>query len=121
MNNAGLPGTGLGGLFYLLLALVMPVVEVVRTLRGDTEPGRWRQVLTQFALACAILASLVGTAAVYLRLADAPSPFGVDGPTLVLAPVVLAGLLLAVLVVVLRVWARLVGPASELPEPAHVH
>ncbi|WP_148612099.1 hypothetical protein [Nocardioides rubriscoriae] len=120
MNNAGLPGTGIGGLFYLLLALCMPVVEVVRTVRGDTEPGRWRQVLTQFALACAILVSLVGTAAVYLRLVDAPSPFGLTGTALVLAPVVLAALLLCLVVVVLRVWARLLGPEPELRTPVRV-
>ena len=90
MNNAGLPGTGIGGLFYLLLALAMPFVEVVRSVRGRRGPSRWRLVLTQFAQACAILAALVATAAVYLRLADAPSPFGLTGTGLVLAPVVLA-------------------------------
>lgn len=109
MNNAGLPGTGLGGLFYVVLALVMPLVELYRTARGRGSRDRWRQVGTQFALACGILVSVVGTAAAYLTLVDAPSPFGVRGPTLVLAPVVLAALLLAVLVVTLRVWAAIAG------------
>jgi hypothetical protein len=115
MNNAGIPGTGLGGLFYLALALCMPFVEGYRSLRGRSAPGRWRQVGTQFALACGVLAALAGTATVYLRLVEAPSPFGVHGPALVLAPVVLAGVLLLVLVVTLRVWARLVRTAPLAP------
>jgi purine-cytosine permease-like protein len=108
MNNAGLPGTGIGGLFYLLLALSMPFVEASRALRGRSGPGRWPQVITQFTLACGVLATVGATAIGYLRLVDAPSPFGVTGTALLLAPVVLAGLLLAVIVVVLRIWARLV-------------
>ena len=86
MNNAGLPGTGLGGLFYVLLALVMPLAELYRTARGRGSRERWRQAGTQFALACGIVASVAGTASVYLTLVGAPSPFGVRGPTLVLAP-----------------------------------
>ena len=42
MNNAGLPGTGLGGLFYLLLAFWMPFAELPRTLRGRSSRARWR-------------------------------------------------------------------------------
>ncbi|MCW2816974.1 MAG: hypothetical protein JWN84_4429 [Nocardioides sp.] len=105
MNNAGLPGTGLGGLLYVGLALFMPLAELHRTLRGRSSRERWRQVGTQFALACGILVSLVGTGLLFLRLIDSPSPFGVAGPALLLSPVVLAAALLAVLVAVLRVWA----------------
>lgn len=120
MNNAGLPGTGLGGLFYVLLALVMPVAELYRTARGRGSRERWHQAATQFALACGIVASVAGTAAAYLTLVGAPSPFGLQGPALVLAPVVLAALLLATLVVTLRVWAALVGPVTAAPVPAAV-
>ena len=120
MNNAGLPGTGLGGLFYVLLALVMPLAELYRTARGRGSRERWRQAGTQFALACGIVASVAGTASVYLTLVGAPSPFGVRGPTLVLAPVVLAALLLALLVLALRVWAGLAGPVTTAPPPAAV-
>ncbi len=110
MNNAGLPGTGLGGLFYILLALAMPLVELYRTARGRSSVGRWREVGTQFALACGILAMTAASTVAYLHVADAPSPFGLHGSDLALAPVVLAGSLLAVLVVVLRVWARVQRP-----------
>lgn len=108
MNNAGLPGTGLGGLFYLLLALSMPLVELGRSAFGRSGPERRRQALQQFVMACAIIAAVAGTMTVYLQLVDAPTPFGLDGPALVTAPLVLAVLLLTVLVVVLRVWARIV-------------
>jgi len=117
MNNAGLPGTGLGGLFYILLAFWMPVAELHRTLQGRSSRARWRQVGAQFAIACGIVAATVGTTAIYVHVADVPSPLGVGGPALVLAPVLLATLLLTCLVVVLRIWARLQGsPEGGLPE-----
>ena len=105
MNTAGIPGTGLGGLFYLLLAFWMPLAELSRTLRGRSSRERWRHVGTQFALACGIVAAVGGTSAGYLVVVGAPSPLGVPGPTLVLAPVALALVLLSGLVVVLRTWA----------------
>ena len=105
MNSAGLPGTGLGGLFYILLALWMPLAELPRSLRGDSSGTRWRQIGSQFAMAWGIIAAVAVTAAGYLRVAGAAVPFGSAGPTVVLAPVVLAAVLLAVLVMVLRTWA----------------
>jgi hypothetical protein len=110
MNNAGLPGTGIGGLFYILLALWMPVAEVGRALRGQSDPGRWRQVLTQFALACGVVVAVGGTVAGYLYLVGAPRVLGVGGVGLAVAPIALAALLLSVLVVGLRIWARCVRP-----------
>jgi hypothetical protein len=109
MNNAGLPGTGLGGLFYIALAMWMPLAELYQTLRGRSSVARWRQVGMQFALACGIVAATIGSAVTYLHLADVPSPFGLGGPTLVLAPVLFATLLLISLVVVLRIWATAQG------------
>lgn len=113
MNNAGLPGTGIGGLFYILLALSMPFVEASRALRSRSGPRRWQQVFTQFTLACGILATVAATVTAYLRLVDAPSPFGVTGTALLVAPVVLAALLLTVIVVVLRIWASCVRPPQN--------
>lgn len=113
MNNAGLPGTGLGGLFYILLALGMPVVEAYRTLCGQSSPGRWRAVATQFAMACGILGVMAGSALVFVRVVGAPSPFGLHGADLALAPLVLAVVLLSALVAGLRVWAALQSPPVE--------
>lgn len=117
MNNAGLPGTGLGGLFYILLALWMPLAELYRTARGRSSPARWRQVATQFALACGIVAALVAAAAGYLQVIDEPSPWGARGPAVFLGPVALAAVLLTILVVVLRVWARFHQPADQPADP----
>ena len=113
MNNAGLPGTGIGGLFYILLALSMPFVEASRALRSRSGPRLWQQVFTQFTLACGILAAVAATVTGYLRLADAPSPFGVTGTALLWAPVVLASLLLAVIVIALRIWSRCLGRGPD--------
>ena len=60
--NVGLPGTGMGGLFYLLTALLMPVVELVRALRGRSSVARWQIVLRQVTLALGVLGSLWATA-----------------------------------------------------------
>lgn len=67
------------------------------------------------------LSALVGAGAVYLNFVEAPSPFGLRGPALFLAPVVLAGLLLAVLVVALRIWAKLQRPDQTVRQPKPVH
>lgn len=105
MNHAGLPGTGLGGLFYLVLAFAMPLVELPRTLRGRSSRARWHRIGSQVALAGGIAMSVAGTAVVYLALLGSANPFGLRGPAFLLAPVVLAGVLLSGLVVVLRTWA----------------
>lgn len=105
MNNAGLPGTGLGGLFYLLLAFWMPLAELPRTLRGQSSRTRWRRIGTQFGLACGIVAAVVATAAAYAAVAGDNTGLGVDGSTLVLLPAASAVLLLSGLVVTLQTWA----------------
>lgn len=106
MNNAGLPGTGLGGLFYLLLAFWMPLAELPRTLRGESSRERWRRIGTQVALAGGIVAALSVTGAAYVALAGTHTHVGVAAPALVLAPAASAVVLLSALVVVLRTWAH---------------
>ena len=104
MNHAGLPGTGLGGLFYLALAFWMPVAELPRTIQGRSSRERWRRVATQFALASGIVAAVAGSMLLVSRFADTAS-IGVSGPVLVVAPVLIASVMLSVLVLVLRTWA----------------
>lgn len=65
--NVGLPGTGLGGLFYLLTALLMPLVELIQTLRGRTAWRRWLIAVQQAGLASGILAGLWATGFVMRR------------------------------------------------------
>lgn len=93
---AGLPGTGLGGLFYALLILLMPLREL--WLRG--RQGRWRFIARQWALLGGILlglsleawllASLMGPALVEDGRLGGTSVVAADHviPALALAPLV---------------------------------
>ena len=56
--TVGLPGTGIGGVFYLLSALLMPFTEIVKTLRGKSSLADWRLVIKQLSLGLAILAAM---------------------------------------------------------------
>jgi hypothetical protein len=42
--TVGIPGTGLGGLFYFMLVVVMPFRELVLTVQGRSSLARWRSV-----------------------------------------------------------------------------
>jgi hypothetical protein len=56
--TAGLPGTGIGGIFYLLLALLAPVREVPRLLRGQSSLRRWRTITGQLAIVAGIAGAM---------------------------------------------------------------
>lgn len=60
--TAGLPGTGIGGLFYLLLAVYMPVREFFRLIQKRTNMGRWGFIALQLCFVFGILAALWGEA-----------------------------------------------------------
>ena len=53
---AGLPGTGIGGMFYLLSALLMPLKELINTFCGRSNKSRWKLVGSQTGLALGIIA-----------------------------------------------------------------
>jgi hypothetical protein len=80
---AGLPGTGLGGLFYLVLVLLMPARELWLTLRGRGDAARWRTVGVQAGLAAAIVGVLWAEGWALARLAAlvaGPAAGGVADP-----------------------------------------
>lgn len=58
---AGIPGTSISGLYYILLAFMMPVNEAHRSLNGRSSVKRWKSVLLQMFNAVGILASIYGT------------------------------------------------------------
>lgn len=60
--TAGLPGTGIGGLFYLLLVFWMPCRELYRLCRGRSSVQRWRAIAFYLALTVAIIATTYGEA-----------------------------------------------------------
>lgn len=111
--NAGLPGTGIGGLFYVLLALLMPVRELYLTARGRSSRERWRRVLRQVAIALGIVASLAGAGWVLSRMVDTQEAVGLGGSNVFLAPALVAAMVLGVLVLALRLWALLAARTSE--------
>jgi hypothetical protein len=57
--NPGLPGTGIGGLFYILVALWMPVCEVLRRWQGESS-RHGALVAKQFAIAVGVVAAMSG-------------------------------------------------------------
>jgi hypothetical protein len=56
--SAGLPGLGLGGLFFIFSALLAPFGELWRTVRGRSRPGEWRAVARQFAQAVTMVIAI---------------------------------------------------------------
>lgn len=103
--NAGMPGTGLGGLFYVVLALSMPLLEVVRTVQGRSSRERWRLALTQASIALGVVAATVAVVLGAQRVV--PGAAGA-GAVALLAPLVALGVLaaLAAVVGVWGAWAR---------------
>ena len=53
--NAGLPTTGIGGIFYILSVIIMVFVEIGKTIKGSSNISRWKFVLTQCGLVCGIM------------------------------------------------------------------
>jgi hypothetical protein len=125
--TVGMPGSGIGGLFYLLCALMMPLCEMWRTLRGRGTWAGWRAAVFQAGLALMILAVLWATAWGLGILIDAPESSPTQASTidgrrsgttlprvlgysvLTVSFVTLAAILGSVQL--LRVWAWLTAPA----------
>jgi hypothetical protein len=56
--TVGLPGTGIGGLYYFVLVVLMPFFEAYLTLRGRSSVERWKQVGGYWCILLAILGVL---------------------------------------------------------------
>lgn len=56
--SAGLPGLGLGGLFFIFSALLAPLPELWKTLRGRSSVAAWRLVGRQFAQAVTMIVAI---------------------------------------------------------------
>ena len=55
---AGLPGTGVGGIFYFMLAAAMPVVEFFKTMRGKSDFRRWAFIALQLTFVVWIIVGI---------------------------------------------------------------
>lgn len=56
--TAGLPGAGIGGLFYLASTLLLPVRSLVRRARGRPDPVSMGQLAHSVLIAAGIIAGL---------------------------------------------------------------
>ncbi len=52
---AGIPGTGIGGIFYLMSAFCMPLREMTKLVRGKSNLMRWKFIVMQLGLASGIV------------------------------------------------------------------
>jgi hypothetical protein len=100
--SAGLPGLGLGGLFFILSALLAPFVELVRTARGRSSVAAWRAAGRQFALALTMIAAVELALRLLYAFAEATG-LGGPGPdrSLTVLPLLPIGITLGLLACVL--------------------
>ena len=56
--TAGIPGAGIGGLFYLGSTILLPLRNLVRRLRGRASTARWREQAFMVLLTAGILGAL---------------------------------------------------------------
>jgi hypothetical protein len=56
--TAGLPGAGIGGLFYFCLVILMPLREIYLTALGRSSLARWKMVGFQYAMVGGIFVAL---------------------------------------------------------------
>ena len=71
---AGLPGIGVGTLFYVLIALFMPVVELVKVVQGTSSLARWRRIIRQWLNAVSIVVSIMFAERVMLWMLGQAGP-----------------------------------------------
>jgi len=64
--TVGLPGTGIGGIFYILLSVYMPLVHLRRALNGGNKPYHLKMVASALSLSALIILSLYGEAKMLL-------------------------------------------------------
>lgn len=56
---AGLPGIGVGTLFYVLMAFWMPLREIPRVLQGTSSLATWKLIVQQMVYAAGIVATVM--------------------------------------------------------------
>jgi hypothetical protein len=110
--GAGIPGTGMATLFYILSALAMPLVEIVPTIRGRSSWARWGLIARHLAIALLMAAAAYGTFR-FLPSAVLPPDVTIGGGSSLLITI---GLFVSYLVVV-NIWATLVRGHVALPPP----
>jgi hypothetical protein len=134
---AGLPGIGVGTLFYILAALWMPVGEIGRLVQGTSSVERWRRIGVQRIFAFSIIGSIVIADRVLLWVFGEAAPSSVSparwlnedlavrAPQSILAAPIMASVLLLALVLLVvelchwfqRMRRRMFPPNAETGFP----
>jgi hypothetical protein len=120
MASAGLPGTGIGGLFYLVAALFAPFRYVWRRATGKPEPGTAREIFEVAAIALGVMGGiwvagwLLGVVASYSGALNGLSPRTLLGASthasnIVRVASVMAGVATLVLVLAAVELARMIS------------
>jgi hypothetical protein len=100
--SAGLPGLGLGGLFFIFSALLAPFPELWRTLRGRSDLASWKTIGRQLAQALAMVAAIDLTLRLtYLLLSAIGAGDPPPADELTVLPLNLIGITTGLLVLVL--------------------
>lgn len=100
--SAGLPGLGLGGLFFIFSALLAPFRQLLRTLRGRSRAGDWTMIGRQFAQATAMVAAIdLSLRLAYLAIAAAGLGSTPSAVSATVIPLTLIGITSALLIGVL--------------------
>lgn len=70
---AGLPGIGVGTLFYVLMAFWMPLREIPRVFKGTSSIENWKLIVRQLVYALGIIATVMFAEQTLLwMLSDSP-------------------------------------------------
>lgn len=79
--SAGLPGLGLGGIFFILSALVAPIFELPRTVRGRSSRARWRRIAGHLALALGMIVAIEVALEILVTALGTGTPHAADVTT----------------------------------------
>jgi hypothetical protein len=126
---AGLPGIGVGTLFYVLMAFWMPVRELPRVIQGTSSLATWKIIVRQMFYAVSIIVTVMFAERVLLAALGVSQvkPFspatwlhgelGTHASGSILAAPIMASVLLLSLVLISVELLRVVTTAISQREP----
>jgi multisubunit Na+/H+ antiporter MnhC subunit len=80
--TVGLPGTGIGAVFYILLAIYMPLFQLRRVLTGTNKARHWKTLASALSLSAIIIFSLYAEARLLIWCLGKPITFQAKAPML---------------------------------------
>jgi hypothetical protein len=114
--NVGLPGAGVGGLFYLLCALAMPIKEVYLTITRPRHKFRYRLVATQLGIVIGIVSGVLAIYELVKNLfgLELSSPAPTDSVMFYsLLPVLISFSLLLIILITVRIAGLFSSPRKS--------